>query len=526
MIDRRLSDARISAALRTHLPASAPAGLQDRIRIEVAQVRQLRPLPSLVAGLGDADPTARRTALLVAAALLLALALAAALAVGASRLLRPDPLRDLSLDPPKDVPAFVLSVHDRLPELGSVAITTVQDGTKPGAIYVASNGDIRVERYRTAAATEPEWVRVISGTATWELVSMPSGPAWVNTGGIAEDPRVFILATLGPSPLDQGCEMTRDGVSGTPAIGWTYVGLETVAGRRVHRFQCHGENIWIDVETRLPMRVQAPDGSHGIEVTEVAFGPQPATLFSPDPPPGVPVIPQGVYSCSIDPSCLASPRPVVTPPPASDQPSGPVELAPVISHALAAYADPPAFDVVIAQSNTKRSEAARSRVVFDGTSRWRTEEIAVVGDGRLATIKLFGPRYLFVRETHDDGSTVWIDRSFRPDAPRGFPLWSPGATCAGGWRHRGVDLVADRKADHIACPQADDWTDFWIDRESGLALRIVGREDPVSGADVAEVVELRLGPSPASMFELPPDAVVVQAGAQSQTPGPLSTSGP
>ena len=525
MTDRGLTDARIAAALRAHLPVTAPAGLQDRIRSEVALSRQRRPLPSFVAGLGDADPTARRTALLVAAALLLALALAAAAAVGAWRLLQPDRLRDLSLDPPKDVPAFVLSVYDRLPELDSVAIATLEDGTRPGAIYVASNGDIRVERYSSATATEPDWVRVISGTAMWELVQMRSRPAWVNTGGIAEDPRVFILATLGPAPSDQGCETTRDGVSGTPAIGWTYVALEKVAGRHAHRFQCRGANLWIDVETRLPMRVQSPDGSHDIEVTGIAFGPQAATLFSPDPPPGVPVVAQDVYACSLDPSCLTSPQPIVTPPPAPDQTSGPVDSDPVIAHARAAYAAPPAFDVVVARSNTKRSEATRSRAVFDGTNRWRTEEIGAGGDGRLPAIELFGDGYLFVRETREDGSTDWIDRSFRPDAPRGFPLWSPGA-CAGGWQHRGVDLVAGRQADHIACPEGDDWTDFWIDRESGLALRIDGREDPSSGADIAEVVELRLGPSPASVFDLPPDAVVVPANAQSPTPSPQSTSVP
>ena len=527
MTDRRLTDAQVASGLRAHLPATAMPGLHGRIRAELAQVPQRSTLPRIVAGLGDADPVARRTALVAAAALLLAAVLAAAVAAGAWRLLE-DRHRALSLDPPGDVPAFVLSVYDRLPRLGPVAITTLEDGLRPGRIFVAADGSVRFEHYANRGSAEPDRLRVVSGSAIWELVALESGPAGANTGGIAEDPRVFILAELGPvrsgSDLAPGCELSRDGVSGTPAARWVYVDSTSIVGRSAHHVRCDGD-LWIDVQTGLPLRAVAADGSHSIEVTQLTFGPQPSELFSTDPPPGVALVPPEVAACAQDPTCLATPRPIVTPPPAPDPSAGAVDIDALIASTFDTYTHLPAFDVVVSHTNTKSTLPGSWRVVFDGTSRWRIEDLPVAGGPR-PQIKLFGDHYLYRRETREDGTTVWIDGSARPDAPRGFPLWSPNPSCTEGWQQRGLDLVAGRVADHIACPLAADWTDFWIDRDSGLVLRLHAKASADGGIDVYEVLELRLGSSPSAVFDLPPDAVVVPAVGQSPTPAPLATSAP
>ena len=76
--------------------------------------------------------------------------------------------------------------------------------------------------------------------------------------------------------------------NGNAATGWRYVGLEYVAGRPTHHVACSGD-LWIDIETRLILRTQGPavDGAgqpipvESTEVTEIAFGEQPAVLFQP-----------------------------------------------------------------------------------------------------------------------------------------------------------------------------------------------------------------------------------------------------
>jgi hypothetical protein len=500
MTGRPLTDARISAGLRAHLPAAAMPGLHDRIRSEVLSTPQQRPLPRLVAGLGDADPVARRGALLVAAALLLLVALVGVLISGGLPLLQRDPLDDLSIDPPADVPGFVLSTYSRLQSLEPVAIQTT-DGTGRGAIYVAADGDIRIERFSTREATEPDELRIVSGADIFEIVTIDSQRMWAKTGGIADDPRIWILTVLSPSALDDGfgpgCEMTPDGVEGLPGVGWTHVAVETVAGRQAHHVRCQGD-LWIDVATGLPLRVRSADGARTIEVTSVAFGPQAEALFSAEPPAGMAVAPPGVYECSADPHCLMSPAPVVTPAPASGQPTGPVDVNALVTRAREAYARPPAFDATV----------ERYRLLFDGTERWRYEFGLGTADRQ---ISLFGDGYLYRSETREDGTTVWVDRSFHPDGPRGWPLWPPETACPGGWRHVSVDLVRDREADHIACPGAQEWTDFWIDRRSGLTLRIQGRALESGGIIALEVVKMDLAVPAPSLFELPPDAVVVPA---------------
>ena len=109
-----------------------------------------------------------------------------------------------------------------------------------------------------------------------------------------------------------GCEMERDPSevgNGTAATGWRYVGLEYVAGRPTHHVTCVGElsldiDLWLDIETRLILRTREPltddagqpiPGGFGFtEVTEIAFGEQPAALFG--PPEGVVHMTSEAYS--------------------------------------------------------------------------------------------------------------------------------------------------------------------------------------------------------------------------------------
>ena len=106
MNGRRLTDARISQALRSRLPDRADPALRERILYAAEAATQQRALPSVLGALSEADPVVRRRSLLIAAALLVAIALASAAAVGALRLLERGPVRELSLVPPApSVPA-------------------------------------------------------------------------------------------------------------------------------------------------------------------------------------------------------------------------------------------------------------------------------------------------------------------------------------------------------------------------------------------------------------------------------------
>jgi hypothetical protein len=324
----RLTDAQIAQALRAHVPERAQAGLRDRVLEAAGSTVQQRALPSFLGGFGDADPTARRRVLLVAAALLIALAFASAAAVGALRLLQRDDIQDLSLQPPTDVRAFVLSSYDRLPELPPLVMTRLDDGSAKSRMYVDRSGAVRFERYASADATEPETFRILSGDSVGSLEAVGSEKVWVvQHEAIGEDPRVFIRSSLGLGAITfdrlPGCELTPntdDPGNATDATGWRYVGSEPVAGRPAHRFTCGGGDLWLDVETRLILRARAPlvdDADQPIpgkfqtiEVTEIAFGEQPAALFdlaTPASVVSVPIEDLETYRCARDPICSAQP---------------------------------------------------------------------------------------------------------------------------------------------------------------------------------------------------------------------------
>jgi WD40-like Beta Propeller Repeat len=342
MNNRRLSDAQISAALRAHLPAQARAGLPGRVMGAVDVTSQQRPLPSFLGALSDADPIGARRSLLIAAALLLAVALAGAAAVGAWQLIRRDTVPKLNLTPPADVPAFVLSSYDRMPQMPPVAITTLENGSVKGRMYVDRSGAIRIEHYPTLNAAAPDTYEVRNGTSIGQLTIVGSTKEWIRQdGAMTEDPRVFLLAAmLGGGAVNQpGCGVTRNQGEvgdGTAASGWTYVGTDYVVGRPTFHVTCGGGDLWIDVETRLILRSRGPaqnvtflpvDGApvpsspgavETIEVTAIDFGDQPADLFKIAPPPGVALMNSDAYQCQINPISCATPEP--TPPPYTPPP--------------------------------------------------------------------------------------------------------------------------------------------------------------------------------------------------------------
>ena len=356
MNDRRLSDAQITAALRAHLPAQAQAGLRGRVVEAVEITSQQRPLPSLLGAFSDPDFVRGRSSLLIAAALLLALALASAAAAGAWQLLRRDTVPQLDLTPPADVAAFVLSSYDRMPELPPMAISTLEDGSVKGRIYVDQSGSVRFEHYATPAAPQPDTYEILNGTTMGQLATVGSDKVWVQQDGIiSEDPRVFLLVALdgGGSVNQPGCGLTRndgDVGDGTAASGWTYVGTESIVGRPTFHVTCDGGDLWIDVQTRLILRSQGPeqnatvvpvDGQSDpgasqaietIEVTDLELGQQPADLFGLAQPVGVATMSSNDFECQVYPAgcpSLSPPQPAYTPPAVAIQ--GPLPSLPASS---------------------------------------------------------------------------------------------------------------------------------------------------------------------------------------------------
>jgi hypothetical protein len=324
MNGRPLTDARVSQALRAHLPQSAPAGLRELIVDAAETTTQQRALPSFLGALTEADPVARRRSLLIAAALLLAVAVASAAAVGAWRLLQRDPIDELSLEPPADVPAFVLSSYERLLDLPPVALAWQDSGSVKGRIYVDRSGAVRFDRFTSADATEPSSYTILSGNRISGMAFVDSQAVWIQPGheAVDDNPREYIRGVLnaGSNAADgPGCEMEVDPDEvddGTAATGWRYIGVDEVAGRPAHHVACAGKlsadtDLWLDAETRLILRIREPltddagqpiPGQFGTtEVTEITFGEQPSALF--EAPEGMARLTSEAYSaylCSRD----------------------------------------------------------------------------------------------------------------------------------------------------------------------------------------------------------------------------------
>jgi hypothetical protein len=513
MTPRPLTDAQLAAALRAHLPM-AHAAMRERILAEITTTPQERRLPSILGRLTDADPMMRRRMILAAA--LVALAFAASMAAIAGALLREQRTPDLSLDPPTDLPAFVRSAYDDMPKLQPMTITALRDGTTKIRISVDASGATRIDEFASIDATEPATYKIFSGTTTGEFAKIGARRIWYEqTDAISEDPRVFVYGSLAEARTTStpGCEISvspGEEYSGTPGRGWRYIGLEYVAGRPAHHVRC-GDDLWIDVATRLTLSSRAAATAAGaparvgaVEVTSVELGQPPAELFEIRQPEGVAAITAEeyqAYECSLNPVCSASPAPVVTSPPAGGEPATDGDA--VAAAALRA-AGLVAFEVVVENSGATVSKHS-DRIIADGSGRFRVERWRE--DVPAPTIELIGPDHYYATEELADGTSVWRERKrlTQRELPI-YPIQLP-TTCDSRWEVLGVDEIRGRVADHIRCESAHS-SEYWIDRETHLAVRIFGTPDPTSGWEASEVVELRLGESPGGLFELPPDASV------------------
>jgi hypothetical protein len=523
MNSRPLSDAQISRALRAHLPSQPQPGLFARISEQVEATPQRRPWPSIFRAFTDADSMGQRRMLLLLAALLLALIVGTIGVVGALLNDRRG-IRDLSLDPPTDLTAFVRSAYDQMSALKPLTLTSLEDGTVDGTkkhrIYVDGSGAVRIEHYGSHDAREPERYKIYAGTRTGELTMDATGPTWYEQDdAISEDPRVFVYATLAGAALspDSGCLVGVDsgdapGITtfGFPGSGWEYVGLDYVVGRPTHHVKCYGD-LWIDVETRLTLRSRGPgtdatgrpvaDRFGTVEVTDIRFGQPDPALFEIKPPDDAQRLDETQYElkqCIGSGSCLASPRPVETLPTAQGV-EPPADVDELIQRALSATDEIAAYEAIIKDSYTRLVGTTPTRVLSNGAGRYRLERTFQPGTvWESVVISVGDANGGWTSEPEAGGSRTWR----KTDHEFGFPLQLPNG-CPGGWQHVGVDLVASRPADHVACAGAVVAPDFWIDRETLLVVRIQGAEDPVMGTWVQEVVSFTFVEHPAELFEPP-----------------------
>jgi Tol biopolymer transport system component len=504
MNGRQLTDAQIARALRAHLPEAAAPGLRQRVFEAAETTAQQRALPSLLGRLGDADPDARRQSLLLVAALLAALAIVGSALVG-SRLLERDPLRELDLAPPADLPAFVMSAYGRMPELPPLAMTTIEDGSVKSRIYVHESGAVRIERYGSLDATEPETYEIFSGNTRAELAVVGSERVWKNQeDAISEDPRVFVYAALSANAvgaLRAGCEVaTSPGevYTAPPAGGWRYVGLEYVLGRPAHHVAC-SRDLWIDVETRLVLRSRTPvlddalqpvgGALRTIEVVELEFGDQPADLFDLAKPDDVAYI-TPEQECARVPSCSATPVPAFTPRPGATPGSYPPPPSNLPSNGWVAFVMQPGIsgygpaDIYLARAG------AEPRLIVggdyqhghngcpsfspDGSRLAYAEALRHVGGGAWS--------HLNVVVVEVDGAGSRVGRDLRLPVPGSSysglpcPKWSPdgsrlayGSTGETGFATLAVTTIADGSTvvlasddseGRVAGPSIANWGEF------------------------------------------------------------------
>ena len=142
-----------------------------------------------------------------------------------------------------------------------MAITTLKSDATKDRIYVDRSGAVRLERFASADSTLPVTSMLLSGTGFGRTLIVGANTVWVEQDDAnGDDPRVWIYYLSGlTSGGGSGCEVTRDSSEAgnwTGATGWRYVGADLVAGRPAHHLACAGEEIWIDDETRLTLRVR------------------------------------------------------------------------------------------------------------------------------------------------------------------------------------------------------------------------------------------------------------------------------
>ena len=421
---------------------------------------------------------------------------------------------------PAEISGIVRSAYARTSELPPLVLTARVDGTSFRRISVGQSGDVRVEELASADAADPTSYRLYSGGSIGELLRIDGEPFWYLPGTIAEDPRVFVYAAMEGTAFGNRPSTTCPG--GTDAAdlfdgsGWSAVGVEDVIGRPTYHLHCIGD-LWIDQQTALVLRSEGPrygldgfplPGRTTIEATSLEFRTPPAALFTLAAPAGVPTATDEQYNvavCRQSGRCLATPRAPDRPAAAPAEP--PSETADeLVALAGSSGATLPAYEVVVQDADTGLAlPGGRTRVLFDGTGRYRIETTLQPGTAWESTmITLAGGGYRYVGEPQPDGSIAWRSSS---RGSGGYPLEVPG--CQAGWREVGIDLIAGRVADHVACQDRGSATEIWIDRELRVLLRSQQSSDPISGGiSIDQVETFGPGVGDTSLFDLPAGASV------------------
>ena len=561
----RLTDEQLSLALRAYVPRHAPGGSADRLVEAIRVTPQSRPLPFVVAGLGDVDPIGRRRSLLIAAALLAIAALVSGLAAGAWRL-SSDDRHDLSVAPPPDVQAYAVSVVQDSPVVRPMAITVTADhgyssfgdrieGPVKARIHMDGAGNVRIEHFATADASQPDTYKIITADRIVELARQGGESVWLDEP-FDGDPRIWIFQELAaymgvPDVLD--CEMTTPDASSA----WRYVGLESVIGRPAHHIFCGGE-FWIDSETRLILRSRGPltpdgqpanDTTRTIEVTALELADQPAALFDVAKPIGLRSITRQALqayeervhqeaACAADPVCSAPEFPVVPPPAATDPepPAGPDEI---VAAAIEAREHVPPIHLTVARWRSRGGTVGEDRLFYAGPDRFRVELSADRLAGMPARTSIWaGESGVWDSRTDDRGEPFWLRLTNGRNIGDAGYMWLEGMLMtlpecgpARGlppsvrgprWQHLGVDRIGDFTADHITCGDADlTWTvdgneygcgctgmEFWVDRATHLVVRRIVPGEGNGAVEVREVVDLAFAGSPDDLFRPPDDAII------------------
>ena len=520
MIERSLSDADLAAAVGAWAPETAPAGSADRLGRVLGSTRQQRPLPFPFGPLFDVDPIARRSARLVAALLLVGMALASAAAAGA---LRPwlSTAPSFPLDPPTDLQAYMVAVAQDSPTVRPMAFTVVHDrggeGPAMERVYQDGTGRVRVERYASAGATEPDGYLVVTRDELVELAHQGPESVWVEWSR-DWDTRDWVFTSTAAyiGVADRGCEMLEVDRS----AGWQYVGLEQLLGRPVHHLRCDGD-FWVDVETRLVLKSRSSgDEPRTDAVTSLELGPQPAALFDTTKPEGLRTVTwdeqrdyetnqQAAEDCAANPICAAPDVPLITPPPADGAPA-PDDPATVVAKAIAARNAAPPLHLTMNHWRSQGGDARQGRLEYMGMDRFRVEWGADRVSGEPASTRIVvGAEEGYESTSGDEGDGLW--RHVKGRSPFFDVVWwlddmliALPEECGATWRLLSVDRVGSFTADHLEC----DGTEYWVDRGTSLVVRRQTPPVDVPGYEVWEVTDLSFAPTPEERFRLPDGAVL------------------
>ena len=512
----RLTDAQIAAALRAHLPAHARADVRMRIAAEVPTTRQQRPMPWVFGLLSDADPDARRRAMLLVAAALLALGVALAAAVGS--LLRRDEAIRITTDPAVNARAFVeeaFAAHRFLPPMTLVArMWDIAEGpVDVQRFYVNARGHLRHE---------------CCGGTVLILAGDRSGST--NDDGTGEI--VWVAGQAGAPDALPAYELADSSGFRTPDCPgpWRYVGPATVLERAAHHLACplqpQGDvvmpdlELWLDAELGIALRsttwgIQLDENNQAVSpygsemaVESIVFGEPDPVLF--EPPPGMTAMTQDELNCQFDPgSCEpagppSTPLLVTTAEPGPDV-KNPPDVTALVAATLASYAGSPEMAVFI---ETRGNLDGEWRRFTDGTGRFREEWHFDPTSPANPTVYLGTPEGLFESWYQDDGTTEWRQmRSGGSEVRADFLTLGLPASCAEGWSYHGLDVLLRTEAWHVACVRDE----YWIDRDRLLVLRHAVAPDALHIVGESQtMLHIEVGPQPDALFELPEGDVVIE----------------